>query len=57
MFGIILYDQIERYMRRQREIANQRANIIILQMRLHFICNAMMGITNFARKILKKLSK
>ena len=44
MFGIIIYDQIERYMRQQREIANQKANIMVLQMRPHFIYNAMMSI-------------
>ena len=44
MFGIILYDQIERYMRQQREIAHQRASIMVLQMRPHFIYNAMMSI-------------
>jgi len=44
MFGIILYDQIEQYVRQQREIAHQRASIMILQMRPHFIYNAMMSI-------------
>ena len=44
MFGIILYDQIDRYMRQQREIAHQRASIMVLQMRPHFIYNAMMSI-------------
>ena len=44
MFGIILYDQIEKYFEQQREIANQRANIMVLQMRPHFIYNAMMSI-------------
>lgn len=32
------------YMRHQREIANQRAGILVLQMRPHFICNTMMSI-------------
>ena len=44
MFGIIIYDQIERYMRQQRKIANKKANIMVLQMRPHFIYNAMMSI-------------
>ena len=44
MFGIILSDQIEQDMRQQREIANQRASIMVLQMRPHFICNTMMAI-------------
>ena len=44
MFTIILYDQIESYVRQQREIAHQRASIMVLQMRPHFIYNAMMSI-------------
>ena len=44
MFGIILFDQIEQYMRQQREIAHQRASIMVLQMRPHFIFNTMMSI-------------
>lgn len=31
-------------MRQQREIAHQRAGVMVLQMRPHFICNSMMGI-------------
>ena len=44
MFGIILYDQVESYVGQQREIAHQRASIMVLQMRPHFIYNAMMSI-------------
>ena len=44
MFGIILYDQIEQFVRQQREIAHQRANIMVLQMRPHFIYNVMTSI-------------
>ena len=44
VFGIILYDQIDRYMRQQREIAHQRVSIMVLEMRPHFIYNAMMSI-------------
>ena len=44
LFVIILYDQIEQYLGQQREIANQRASIMVLQMRPHFIYNAMMSI-------------
>jgi len=44
MFVIILYDQIDRYIRQQREIAHQRASIMVLQMRPHFIYNAMTSI-------------
>lgn len=44
MYSLILSDNIDKYMRQQREIANQRANIMILQMRPHFIYNSLMGI-------------
>ena len=44
MFGLILSDNIDQYARQQREIANQRAGIMVLQMRPHFIYNTMMGI-------------
>ena len=44
MFVIILYEQIEQYVGQQREIAHQRASIMVLQMRPHFIYNAMMSI-------------
>ena len=44
MLAIILYDQIESYVGQQREIARQRASIMVLQMRPHFIYNAMMSI-------------
>ena len=54
MFAIILYDQIEQYLKQQREIANQRANIMVLQMRPHFIYNAMMSIYYLCEKDSKK---
>ena len=44
MFGLILADNMERFIRQQREIANQRADIMVLQMRPHFISNTIMGI-------------
>ena len=44
LFVIILYEQIEQYVGQQREIARQRASIMVLQMRPHFIYNAMMSI-------------
>ncbi len=44
MFGIVLFDQVDRMMRQQREIAHQRASIMVLQMRPHFIYNTMMSI-------------
>ena len=44
MFGIILTDEVEHHMRQQREIAHQRASIMVLQMRPHFIYNTMTSI-------------
>lgn len=44
MFSIIMYDQVDQYLRQQREIADQRASIAVLQMRPHFIYNTMTSI-------------
>ena len=44
MFGLILSDQIGQYLHQQRELAHQRASIMVLQMRPHFIYNTMMSI-------------
>ena len=44
MFIFLLMDQIEQDLMRQREIANQRASILVLQMRPHFIYNTLMSI-------------
>ena len=44
MFVIILNEQVDQYLKQQREIAAQRADIMILQMRPHFIYNTMMSI-------------
>ncbi|MBE6134037.1 MAG: hypothetical protein E7178_05155 [Erysipelotrichaceae bacterium] len=44
MFGIIMTDQIEQYLRQQKEIADQKASIAVLQMRPHFIYNTMTSI-------------
>ena len=44
MYSLILSDHIEQDLRRQREIANQRATIMVLQMRPHFIYNTMTSI-------------
>ena len=44
MYVIILSDQIEERMRQQQVIARQRASIMVLQMRPHFIYNTMMSI-------------
>ena len=44
MFGFIISDNMEQYMRQQLEIAHQRSSVMVLQMRPHFIYNTMMGI-------------
>ena len=44
LFGLILADNMDQFMRQQREIASQRADIMVLQMRPHFVSNTMMGI-------------
>ena len=44
MYCLILSDQVEQDLCRQREIANQRASIMVLQMRPHFIYNTMTSI-------------
>ena len=44
MYGLVLSDQIEQDLRQQREIAQQRASIMVLQMRPHFIYNTMTSI-------------
>ena len=44
MFVFLLTDQVEHSFRQQREIAHQRASIMVLQMRPHFIYNTMMSI-------------
>lgn len=44
MFAIIMTDQIEQYMRQKKEIERQRASIMVLQMRPHFIYNTMTSI-------------
>ena len=50
MYGFILSDNIEQFMRQQKKIANQQASIMVLQMRPHFICNSMMGIYSLCRR-------
>ncbi len=51
MFGLILTDSVEQHMRQQREIARQqqeiaheRASVMVLRMRPHFIYNTLMSI-------------
>ena len=50
MYGIILSDQVEQYLRQQREIASQHASIMALQMRPHFIHNTLMSIYYLCRQ-------
>lgn len=45
-----LSDQIEQYLRQQREIAHQHASILVLQMRPHFIHNTLMNIYYLCRQ-------
>ena len=57
MYGLIMSDQIEQDLQHQREIArhqqeiaNQRASILVLQMRPHFIYNTMTSIYCLCRQ-------
>ena len=44
MFLFVLRDQTDRYIRQQEESIRQRSNVMLLQMRPHFIYNTMMSI-------------
>ncbi|MBR0513494.1 MAG: histidine kinase [Clostridia bacterium] len=44
MFLFVLRDQTDRYIRQQEESIRQRNNVMLLQMRPHFIYNTMMSI-------------
>ncbi len=44
MVAIVFSDYVNEFFRQQREIINQQANILILQMRPHFIYNTMTSI-------------
>lgn len=54
MFGIIMADQMEQYSLQQREIADQKARITVLQMRPHFIYNTMTSIYYLCEQDAKK---
>lgn len=41
MYGLILSDNMEQYAKQQQVIAHQRASVMVLQMRPHFIYNTM----------------
>ena len=50
MYGAILSDQVDRDIAQQREIADQRASIIVLQMRPHFIYNTLASVYSLCRQ-------
>ena len=50
MYGLTLSDQVEQDLRYQREIAQQRASVMVLQMRPHFICNTMVTIYHLCKQ-------
>jgi len=50
MLLFILTDQMEDYAEQQKKIAQQRASIMVLQMRPHFIYNTMMSIYYLTRQ-------
>jgi len=43
-FALILADNMDNHLKKEHQIAHQRAEIMVLQMRPHFIFNTMMGI-------------
>ena len=49
MYSLILSDQIEQDRRHQREIAHERASVMVLKMRPHFIYNTLMSIYSLCR--------
>ena len=49
MYSLIISDQIERDLSHQREIAQERASVMVLQMRPHFIYNTLMTIHSLCR--------
>ena len=50
MFVLILTDNMEQYARQQREIANERANVMVLQMRPHFIANTLATVYHLCKQ-------
>lgn len=54
MYVFIVRDQTEQYEQKQRENARQRASILVLQMRPHFIYNTMMSIYYLCAQDVKK---
>lgn len=54
LFGLILTKSVKEYMCQQREIAQQRASIMVLQMRPHFIYNTLMTIYSLCNQDAQK---
>ena len=50
LYVSVLTDQVERTVRQQKEIANQRASIMVLQMRPHFIYNTLLSVYYLCRQ-------
>ena len=50
MFGLILSNNVEQYTRQQQEIANERANVMVLQMRPHFIANTLATVYHLCKQ-------
>ena len=50
MFILIISDHIEQYTRYQREIAHQRASVMVLQMRPHFIANTLATVYHLCKQ-------
>ncbi len=57
MYVLIRADQVELYMRQQADLANQKASIMVLQMRPHFIYNTMTSIYYLCDQDPKKAQK
>ena len=54
MFVFLLTDQVKRSLRQAEEIAHQRASIMVLQMRPHYIFNTMMSIYSLCNQDAQK---
>lgn len=57
MYILIIKDNIDQYTRQQLAISNQRANILMLQMRPHFVYNTMASIYYLCEQDPKKAQK
>ena len=49
LYVSMLTDQVEKYIRQQEELARQRASILVLQMRPHFIYNTLTSIYHLCK--------